>query len=242
MIYTKIIIKMKTKLLLIILFTTVIIDISPVFSQDEELADKAASKADLSYFSQEEMQFILGDKNQPWNYGRISIAPYYEIGIGKFAVVLPYTTGFMIAFDHGIHHAFKPVYRRKSPFIPGLRVELAFNLFGPLSVNSLSITGGLLWLFPIADGKGGEITLSSTAGMNFMRGQIGNSYFTNDALYLTGALGYQLSFSKIFFSLDGRFSFINDKNYPWYGVGGSLGIGYKFSQLSGSEPNEGSSK
>lgn len=223
-------------------FMTMVAIFSPVFGQDETRDDKITDKGNLSYFSQEEMQFILGDKEQPWNYGRISISPYYLIGIGEFSTILPFTTGFIIGFDHGIHHAFKPVYRRKSPFLPGLRVELAFNIFGPLSVNSLSITGGLLWLFPIASGKGGEITLSSTAGMNFMRGQIGNSYFSNDAFYVTATLGYQLSFSRVFFSIDGRFSYIYDKNFPWYGVGGSLCVGYKFAQVSGSETNGGGNK
>jgi hypothetical protein len=208
---------------------------SPVFSQEGESDDKITNKKDMSYFSQEEMQFILGDKEQPWNYGRISISPFYQIGVGTFSLVLPYTTGFVVAFDHGIHHAFKPIYRKKSPLIPGLRVELAFNIFGPLSVNSLSITGGLLWLFPLNKGKAGDISFSTTTGINFMRGQIGKYYFSNDALYITGALGYNMSFSNVFFSVEGRFSYITDKNFPWYGVGGSVGIGYKFLPASGSK-------
>jgi len=221
-------VKLMKRILSVAVLTIVYLGFSPVFSQGETVDTRAAEKKDMSYFSQEEMQFILGEKEQPWNYGRISISPYYMIGVGPFSLVLPNTTGFIIDFDHGIHHAFKPIYRRKSPLIPGLRVELAYNIFGPLAVNSLSISGGLLWIFPLNGGKAGDITLSSTAGMNFMRGQIGRYYFSNDALYVTGTLGYELSFSSVFFSLEGRFSYINDVQFPWYGVGGSLGVGFKF--------------
>jgi hypothetical protein len=238
MLYTKYVNKMIKQFSGIITILVTVIMNSPVYSQDGTNGGQSTDKKDMSYFSQEEMQFILGDKDQPWNYGRISISPYYLIGVGNFSLVLPYTTGFIVAFDHGIHHAFKPIYRRKSPLLPGLRVELAFNIFGPLSVNSLSITGGVLWLFPINSGKAGDIAFSTTTGMNFMRGQIGTSYYSNDALYLTATLGYQLSFSKVFFSLEGRFSYINDVNYPWYGVGGSVGVGYKFPQVSGSDAKE----
>ncbi|MDH4262262.1 MAG: hypothetical protein OEV78_04365 [Spirochaetia bacterium] len=228
------------KILRIVSLMTILTYFIPVFSQQQEEINKN-NKNDMSYFSQEEMQFILGDKEQPWNYASISIAPYYQMGVGTFSLILPYTTGFIVAFDHGIHHAFKPVYRKKSPFIPGLRVELAYNIYGALPVNSLSITAGVLWLFPVNHGKAGDISLSTTGGMNFMRGQIGKHYYSNDALYLTSALGYRLSFSNVFFSLEGRFSYINDKSFPWYGVGGSLGIGYKFVHSTPSE-SEGAGK
>ncbi|MDH4199757.1 MAG: hypothetical protein OEV66_05175 [Spirochaetia bacterium] len=215
--------------------------IFPIFSEgkDKKTNEKGTVDAGASYFSQDEMQFVLGDKEQPWNYGRIMLAPFYSMGIGKFAPIIPYSTGVLLSFDHGIHHAFKPVYRKKSPLIPGLRMEIAYNIFGSTPVSGLSVTGGLIWLFPLAEGRAGDIELSSTVGMNFMRGQIGSGSFNNDALYLTASFGYNLSFSKIFFSLHGRFSYIFDKIDPWMGVGGLFGIGYKFSAAAGAERESG---
>jgi hypothetical protein len=199
-----------------------------IYAQETAVNEKEGSSSDMSYFSQEEMKFILGDKEKPWNYGRLSISPYYIFGIGEFSAVLPYTTGFVLMFDHGIHHAFKPIYKKKSPFLPGIRFELAFNIYADEPVYSLSLSGGPVWLFPIAGGQGGEIILSSTFGMNFMRGQIGTFYFNNDAMYLTASLGYGISFSRIFLTIESKFTYIFDEKFPWMGVGGSLGVGYKF--------------
>lgn len=221
----------------ILFFTVIILFIKPASLYAQGAGDKNDNK-ELSYFSQDEMEIVLGDKERPWNYGRITIAPFYLLALGDFSTVLPYATGFVLSFDHGIHHAFKPVYRRKSPLIPGLRVELAYNSYGGVPVSGLSVSGGLLWLFPIAHGKGGDIQLSSTFGMNFMRGQVGNYFFTNDAMYLTASLGYALSFSNVFFSLQGRFSYIFDSSHPWMGVGGLLGIGYKFPSAKAGEKNK----
>ena len=243
MLYTDCDDKMKIihKILRIVTSIMILIYMSDAYSQESESVEKSTDKKDMSYFSREEMQFILGEKELPWNFARISISPYYQVGIGTFSLILPYSTGFIMTFDHGIHHAFKPVYRKKSPFIPGLRVELAYNMYGGLPVNSLSITGGVLWLFPINHGKAGDISFSATGGMDFMRGQIGKHYYSNDALYLTSGLGYNLSFSNVFVSLEGRFSYITDKSYPWYAVGGSLGVGYKFVHATPSE-SEGANK
>jgi len=180
-------------------------------------------------FSSDEAVLVFGKKNRPWNFARLTIAPYYVVTLpGGLSSILPYQSGLILSFDHGIHHAFKPKYRKKSPFIPGLKFDLGVNFHGPSIANSFSASGGLIWLIPLAGDRFGSIHLSGTAGAIFMSAQFGAIRYTNTAGLVSANLGYELSFSSIYLSLMGKFVYIMDSSLPWMGAGGQIGIGYKF--------------
>ncbi len=193
---------------------------------------------DLSYFGREEMDFVLGDQNQPWNYPRITIMPAYSITSGDLVQYIPYEFGYVIALDHGLHHLFEPVYRRKSPLLPGFRLEFSYSLLGPDDIRGMATTLGPMWLIPIDKKQKLKVVIAALAGMDFMRGQLDSYSFSNDAGYATGLFGFEFQFSSVFISLQGRFNYILDKNITWMSYGAGLGIGYQFSTKAYDAPGQ----
>jgi len=183
---------------------------------------------DLSYFNNDEINFILGEKNQPWNYGRLSLGTFYMMGNGEMKSILGYKSGLLVTFDHGIHHFFKPYYRKKSVLLPGLRLELSYDLFGPTPVQAITPSGGLEWLIPIDKRQKFKITLGGTSGVTFQWATLPGFVFHNTALAAHGFFGLDISISTIFISTQGRFSYIMDNRKPWMGYGGMLLFGYQF--------------
>ncbi|MES0491364.1 MAG: hypothetical protein ABUK01_15325 [Leptospirales bacterium] len=213
----------------------------PLFAQDgtTESADSKneatnpdgeIEESEMSYFNKDEMEFLTGEKEFPWNFGRITLGTDYMFPIGQLKNTLSYQGGIMLAFDHGLHHLFKPFYKRKSAFIPGLRLEFNYNFYGPVQITSFAPRGGLLWLFPLDKEARHNIILSGTVGMSFMTSDDPDftDQFANNALSIGAELGYQLFLSDIFISITGRFHYISDSTYPWMGVGGQIAMGYRF--------------
>jgi hypothetical protein len=211
--------------LLAVIFTGLLIS-SPAFAQDE--TKPVTGDVDLSYFSQEEMDFVMGKKNQPWNYGRLTIMTVYAPILPNWEQYIPYQLGFLMSFDHGTHHLFKPYYRKKSPLIPGFRAEFGYNIYGQNNLGGVSATAGLLWMIPIGEDQALKVVVGGQGGMVFLRGVLGSTEFSNDAGVIVGLIGVEYSFSNIFLSLTGRFNYILDNNMPMMSAGGSLGVGFQF--------------
>lgn len=187
---------------------------------------------DLSYFGQEEMDFVLGEQNLPWNYPRLIMIPMYNMTSGDLSTHIPYEFGYIIAMDHGIHHLLKPVYRRKSPLLPGFRVEYGYFQLGPDDIRGMSVTGGLIWLVPIDKKQKFKVFTGVLGGMSFMRGQLSEYVFSNDAGYICVTGGVDIQLSSIFLSVSGRYNKILDSKVAYSSFGGGLGIGYQFSTKS----------
>ena len=226
------------------LLLAILIAITPGLSQESSTASDSKTEEgkpaeviendETSYFNKNEMEFLTGEEEYPWDYGRVTLGTDYLFALSGLTNDLSYQGGIMIAFDHGLHHLFNPYYKRKSALIPGLRLEFNYNFYGPVPVTSFSPRGGLIWLIPLDKRTVHNIVFSGTAGMAFMSSDDPNfsTSFKNNALSVGVELGYQIFLSDVFLSLTGRFHYISDATYPWIGVGGQLAMGYRFTNTT----------
>ena len=99
--------KFKVRFLLFVLFASLffLFRVAPMHAQEED---------DMTYFNNEELDFLLGEKNRPWNYPTLSFAMGYFVIDGVLQPYMPYQTGFILAIDQGIHH-FLNLFIKKSP-------------------------------------------------------------------------------------------------------------------------------
>lgn len=206
----------------------VILFIMPLLFASGSFSLYAQEDDDMTYFNNEELDFLLGEKDRPWNYPTLSLSMLYFVVDGVLQQYMPYQTGFVLAVDQGIHHFFEPVYKKKSALIPGIRIEFSYNIYGDDGVYGMATTGGLQWMIPFDERQRFQMIFSALAGFQFMRGVLANYNFSNDAPYFTGVLGFNYEFSQVYISLLGRFNYLYDELQPLMSYGGSFGVGYRF--------------
>lgn len=157
---------------------------------------------------------------------RIIISRVHLFINGEAKSAIPYGYGMLCAVDQGLDGIAGEQYN----WMPGIRFEGGYVNF---KNNGVVLSGttwscGPLWLLPLNNNRFGNIALSTTFGMSYLKAENEQLRGSTKTFTAWAMAGYEYSYRNIVVQAQVRYMYIYDREVDIHNLGGGLlGIGLK---------------